>query len=172
MAIEQPTYKVLSTKSGIEVRDYDDYWIAECRVDNVADLGMASSRAFRYLFNYISGDNSVSQKIAMTSPVQQMPSKSGWLVSFVVPKDVSRGDIPVPSSSLIDIRKVDGGKYAALRYSGLWNATKFSEKSAELLKACDALGLKVTGVVSSAVYNPPFMPAFLRRNEVLVRLEA
>jgi hypothetical protein len=108
----------------------------------------------------------------MTSPVQQMPSKSGWLVSFVVPKDVSIGDIPVPSSSLIDIRKVDGGKYAALRYSGLWNATKFSEKSAELLKACDALGLKVTGVVSSAVYNPPFMPAFLRRNEVLVRLEA
>lgn len=172
MAIEQPTYKVLSTKSGIEVRDYYEYWIAECRVDNVDDLSMASSRAFRYLFNYISGDNSVSQKIAMTSPVQQMPSESGWLVSFVVPKDVSVGDIPVPSSSLIAIRKVDGGKYAALRYSGLWNAAKFAEKSAELLKACDDLGLKVVGVVSSAVYNPPFMPAFLRRNEVLVRLKA
>lgn len=170
MAIEQPTYKVLSSKNGIEVRNYDDYWVAECRVDNVADLNLASNRAFGRLFNYISGENSASEKIAMTSPVQQIPSESGWLVSFVVPKDVSARAIPVPLGSSISIRKVDGGQFAALRYSGLWNDKKFAEKSAELLDACSALGLSVSGPVSSAVYNPPFMPPFLRRNEVLVRV--
>lgn len=170
MAIEQPTYKVLSSKNGIEVRDYDEYWVAECHVANVADLSQASSRAFGRLFNYISGENSASQKISMTSPVQQIPADTGWLVSFVVPKDVSLGEIPVPAHSSISIRKVEAGKYAALEYSGLWNDKKFAAKSDELLKACERSGLAVIGSVSSAVYNPPFMPPFLRRNEVLVRL--
>ena len=170
MAIEQPTYKVLSSKNGIEVRDYDEYWVAECHVANVSDLSEASSRAFGRLFNYISGENSASQKIAMTSPVQQIPAETGWKVSFVVPKDVSLGEIPVPANSSISIRKVEAGKYAVLQYSGLWNDKKFAAKSAELLNACSASGLSVTGPVSSAVYNPPFMPPFLRRNEVLVRL--
>lgn len=172
MAIEQPNFKILSSKNGIEVRDYDEYWVAECLIDNVDDLNAASSRAFGSLFNYISGANSTSQKIAMTSPVQQIPSESGWLVSFVVPKDVSLGDIPVPANSSIAIRKIEAGKYAALQYSGLWNDKKFESKSSELLKACAANGLSVVGAVSSAVYNPPFMPPFLRRNEVLVRLDS
>lgn len=170
MAIEQPTYRVLQAMNGIEVREYDEYWVAECRVDNVSDLSMASSRAFGRLFNYISGDNSASQKIAMTSPVQQIPSESGWLVSFVVPKDVSLGDIPVPANSSISIRKVEAGKFATLQYSGLWNDKKFLAKSQELLEVVEKLGLTIDGPVSSAVYNPPFMPPFLRRNEVLVRL--
>lgn len=172
MAIEQPSYKVLSSKNGIEVRIYEDYWVAECSVDNVTDLNLASNRAFGRLFNYISGENSSSEKIAMTSPVQQIPSDSGWLVSFVVPKEVSLRSIPAPLGSTITIRKVAGGKFAALRYSGLWNDKKFNEKSAELVAACSSLGLKTSGLVFSAVYNPPFMPPFLRRNEVLVRLEA
>jgi len=169
MAIEKPSYRLVKSEHGIELRDYDEYWIAECRVD-VAALSDASSRAFGRLFNYISGDNSSSEKIAMTSPVQQIPSESGWLVSFVVPKDVSLRAIPVPSNSSIAIRKVPAGRYAALVYSGLWNDEKFARKSDELLKALDQLGLKTDGPVNSAVYNPPFMPPFLRRNEVLVRL--
>lgn len=172
MAIEQPPYRVLQSFDGIEVRHYEEYWVAECRVENVSDLNLASNRAFGRLFNYISGDNSAAQKIAMTSPVQQIPSDSGWLVSFVVPRDISIGAIPVPLNTTISIRKVDSGKYAALRYSGIWNDKKFAEKSQELLKACSKAGLKIIGPVSSAVYNPPFMPPFLRRNEVLVRLES
>jgi hypothetical protein len=170
MAIEQPTYKLLSTNNGVEVRYYDEYWVAECHVANTADINEASSRAFGRLFNYISGDNSASQKIAMTSPVQQIPAETGWLVSFVVPKDVTLGDIPAPANSSISIRKVEAGKYAALQYSGLWNDKKFLAKSQELLEIVSKLGLIVEGSVSSAVYNPPFMPPFLRRNEVVVRL--
>jgi hypothetical protein len=172
MAIEKPEYRVLTSTKGIEVRDYDEYWVAECRVENVAELSEASSRAFGRLFNYISGQNSAGQKIAMTSPVQQVPVDDGWLVSFVVPKDVSLGSIPVPSNSSIEIRKVPAGKFAALGYSGVWNDKKFSAKSAELMKALTDLGLVAEGPVNSAVYNPPFLPPFLRRNEVLVRLKA
>jgi hypothetical protein len=171
MAIEKPEYRVLSSSNGIEVRDYDEYWVAECHVKTEADLSMASSVAFRRLFNYISGDNSANQKIEMTSPVQQTAGETGWLISFVVPKDVSMGSIPVPTNSSIAIRKVPAGKYAALVYSGAWSDDKLESKGRELLSAVEKLGLVTDGPLTSARYNPPFMPAFLRRNEVLVRLK-
>ena len=172
MAIEKPEYRVLTSSNGIEVRDYDEYWVAECHVKSESDLSMASSVAFRRLFNYISGDNSANQKIEMTSPVQQTAAETGWLVSFVVPKDVSLGSIPVPSNSSIAIRKIPAGKYAALTFSGSWSDSKFASKSEALLGAVGKLGLVTEGQVHSARYDPPFMPSFLRRNEVLVRLKA
>ena len=172
MAIEKPVYRVVESRNGVELRDYEPYWIAECRVDRASDLNDASNRAFGSLFRYISGENSAGQKIAMTAPVQQVPSDSGWLVSFVVPRDVAVGDIPVPASSSITVRMVPAGRFAALVYSGVWNDKKFAAKSAELLEAVDAMSLVADGPVFSAVYNPPFVPPFLRRNEVLVRVTA
>ena len=171
MAIEKPEYRVVRSAEGIEIRDYDEYWVAECHVKTETDLSMASSVAFRRLFNYISGDNSANQKIEMTSPVQQTAAETGWLISFVVPKDVSLGSIPVPKNSSIEIRKVPAGKYAALVYSGSWSDDKLETKEKVLLAAVEKLGLVTDGPVHSARYNPPFMPAFLRRNEVLVRLK-
>lgn len=170
MAIEKPTYRVVRTSNGIELRDYDEYWLAECRVENVSDLRDASNRAFGRLFNYISGENDQRQKIAMTAPVQQVPAENGWLVSFVVPKDVAMGDIPVPTNSSLHIRKVEGGLYAALRYRGIWDAERFAEKSKQLEAAVAKLGMTVAGPMQSAIYNPPLTPPPLRRNEVLVRV--
>ena len=172
MAIEKPDYEVLSSSNGVEIRDYSEYWIAECMVIGESDLSLAGSRAFGRLFGYISGENSQRQKIAMTSPVQQMPAESGWNVSFVVPKDVAIGDIPVPSNSTISIRKIEAGRFAALQYSGTWSDSKFAAKSALLLKQVADWHLETDGPVTSAFYNPPFTPPFLRRNEVMVRLKA
>jgi hypothetical protein len=171
MAIEKPEYTVELSSHGIEVRNYSEYWIAECHVSGETDLSAAGSRAFGRLFGYISGENSQGQKIAMTSPVQQIQSETGWNVSFVVPKDVSVGEIPVPSNSTIAIRKVDAGRFAVLQYSGTWSDSKFKAKTALLLNAVSDLGMKTAGTVSSAFYNPPFTPPFLRRNEVMVRLQ-
>lgn len=170
MAIEKPEYRVLSKIGDIEIRHYSEYWLAECDVSTVKDLRSASNQAFNRLFSYISGDNSRGQKIAMTSPVQQIPAASGWKVSFVVPKTFSPEHIPVPSSQTIRLRKVEAGTFAALRYRGVWNNRVFEAKSAELLAGVSAAGIMPIGEVSSAVYNPPLTPPPLRRNEVLVRV--
>ena len=171
MAIEKPEYTVLKREHGIELRDYQEHWLAECRVENTKDLNEASSRAFSKLFGYISGANEPAQKIAMTSPVQQVESEDGWLVSFVVPKAFAEAEIPKPHSPSISLRKVPGGTFAVLRYTGLWNGRVFETKKALLLAAVQKFALKPVGQVSSAVYNPPLTPPFLRRNEVLVRVE-
>lgn len=170
MAIEKPEYRVLSTAAGIELREYSEHWLAECNVEDMDDLRNASSRAFNQLFNYISGNNETGQKIAMTSPVQQTKSETGWRVSFVVPSEFKPESIPVPLHSSITLKKVVAGKFAALRYRGAWNNEVFQAKSKELLDTIKELKLKPIGEVSSAVYNPPFTPPILRRNEVLVRV--
>ena len=171
MAIEKPNYRVVERVGGIELRDYDEYWIAECRIDNEQDLRAASNRAFGRLFNYISGDNDQRQKIAMTAPVQQVADAGAWLVSFVVPRDVALGEIPVPANGSISLRKVPAGRFAVLRYRGVWNAQRFEQKSQQLLAAVAALGLTADGAASGAVYNPPITPPPLRRNEVMVRVK-
>ncbi len=170
MAIEKPEYRVLSTANGIEIRDYQEHWLAECNVEDINDLRTASSSAFNRLFNYISGHNEPGQKIAMTSPVQQVKSATGWRVSFVVPSSFKPEEIPVPLHSSIKLKKVVAGKFAAIRYRGSWNNEVFEAKTKELMSALESLKMKPIDEVSSAVYNPPFTPPPLRRNEVIVRI--
>jgi hypothetical protein len=107
----------------------------------------------------------------MTSPVQQEKDADGWRVSFVVPSSFKPDEIPLPLNASITIRKVPGGKFAALRYRGAWNNVVFTENSERLLAALKADGLEPDGPVVSAVYNPPFTPPILRRNEIIVRLK-
>jgi hypothetical protein len=171
MAIEKPEYRVLQSAHGIELRDYAEHWLAECDLKSSDDLRTASSRGFNRLFNYISGENEPRQKIAMTSPVQQSRSATGWKVSFVVPSEFKPEQIPVPLHSSISLQKVAAGTFAALRYRGIWNSEVFEAKSKELLSALKLLKLEPIGEVSSAVYNPPFTPPPLRRNEVLIRVK-
>lgn len=172
MALEQPNYRVVKTLDGVELREYEPYKIAICRLGGIDDLNRASNAGFRYLFNYISGENQAEQKIAMTVPVIQQPESAGWSISFVVPREFYGPGAPAPKNSNLKIEDVPGGLVAALRYRGIWNSSKFEEKSSDLLKALANHGLTPSGEVFSAVYNPPMTPPFLRRNEVLVRLQS
>ena len=171
MAIEQPRYEVERVAGGVEFRRYEPYLVAECDLREVNDLGLASNTGFRYLFNYISGENQSGTKISMTSPVQQVPDQDGWRVSFVVPHEFYTKGAPAPRSPKVSVREVDSALVAALRYRGFWNSEVFNAKREQLLALLKAQGVAPLGEVFSAVYNPPLTPSFLRRNEVLVRVQ-
>lgn len=171
MALERPQFKLVKKIDGVELREYDSYQVASCDVSDIQDLNRAANFGFRFLFNYISGQNKASQKIAMTVPVQQTPSADGWKISFVVPRDVSATGAPKPSVDRVQVETVAGGLVAALRYRGFWSSSTYESKKAELLGRLDALGYQPIGEVFSAVYNPPLTPPPLRHNEVLVRVK-
>jgi hypothetical protein len=72
---EQQPYELVRSYPHFELRRYPAHVVAEIRVN--ASIDRAGNAAFRHLFNYISGSNSASQKLAMTSPVIQGTGSAG-----------------------------------------------------------------------------------------------
>ena len=184
MAIEEPGFRILEQDGAFELREYAPHLLAETWVD--ADFERAGNVAFQRLFRYISGENAAQQKIAMTAPVTQASAKSGgekiamtapvaqqaegtgYRVAFVVPAKYTLDSVPQPRDPAVQIRAVPAQLVASWGYSGRWTTANYQQHLAKLRSAIAARGLKATGEPILARYNPPFMPSFLRRNEVLI----
>ncbi len=185
MATEEAAYEVLVTDGKFEVRDYEAHILAETEVEG--ELTDAGNMAFRPLFRYISGHNEASGKIAMTAPVSQSPSgekiamtapvgqqRSGdkWVVSFMMPASYTLGTLPKPKDAAVKLREVPARRMASVRYSGRWSANRFEQHKQELEDWVKAQGLVPKGDWIWARYNSPMTPWFMRRNEILVEVEA
>ena len=188
VSIEEASYEVIKTEDQFELREYEPQIVAEVVVQG--DFKRAGNRAFRPLFRYIDGNNTsrekiamtapVSQaaqgnegeKIAMTTPVGQMTSADGWSISFMMPAEYTMESIPVPADPTVIIREIPEQRVAAIRYSGTWSESNYQEHLASLLKWVDSQGLTVTGDPVWARYNAPFTPWFMRRNEILLRIDS
>ncbi|MFO0511318.1 MAG: SOUL family heme-binding protein [Gammaproteobacteria bacterium] len=183
MAIEQPEYTVVRQDGAFELRRYAPYLLAETEVES--GFMEAGNVAFGRLFRYISGDNTArteiamtapveqakrGEKIAMTAPVEQAREGGVYRVAFVVPRKYDRDTVPQPTDPRVRIREVPARSIAVWRYSGRWTEENFREHERELRGKLAALGLKAEPGDSAIIarYDAPFMPWFMRRNEVLI----
>lgn len=184
-AIEKPEYEVIVVDGPVEYRLYQSFIVAETEIVDVESWKDASSEGFRRLFKYITGDNIGEEKIAMTAPVQQsklqaedvrfnqaepLTGQSGWIVSFMLPSMYSMIDVPMPEDERIEIRIVPEKLVAAIRYSGRWTTRNFDKYESRLMAALSDRNVEVLGESETAFYNPPFVPPFMRRNEILVEV--
>jgi hypothetical protein len=189
MAIEIPEYRVIEQEGAYELREYSPYLIAETEVES--GFMNAGNVAFGRLFRYISGANTSQteiamtapveqareargQKIAMTAPVEQASVDGVYRVGFVVPRKFNRETVPKPVDSRITIREVPARTVAVWRYSGRWTEENFREHERDLRALLVRKGLRATSGDSAIIarYDAPFMPWFMRRNEVLIPIEA
>ena len=186
-AIEEPTYEVLQ-KIGddIEVRQYAPYVVAEVVIE--ADADEAGNLAFPILAGYIFGKNQGQKEFAMTAPVTQTaaptrldmtapvtqaaaPGAAGsHVVQFVLPKGVTLESAPQPLDARVKLREVPASRVAAIRYSGFWSESNYNEHLELLRAALKSSDLTPTGEPVFSRYDPPFMPWFLRRNEIWLPL--
>jgi SOUL heme-binding protein len=182
-AVEEPSYQVVREIPGVEVRQYSAYTVAEVVVPGPA--GEAGRQAFPILAGYIFGKNKGERKLEMTAPVTQAadPVKlemtapvtqsvlpEGFLVQFVLPKDVTVANAPEPLDPRVRLREVSPHQVAVVRYSGFWSASNDDEHLQKLQTALKAANLDWTGDPVFSRYDAPFKPWFLRRNEVWLRL--
>ncbi len=61
---------------------------------------------------------------------------------------------------------------AARQYAGGWSEAAYRKQEAQLLAAVRQAGYQTLGEPIYARYNSPFSLPFLRRNEVLIAVEA
>jgi hypothetical protein len=178
-AVEEPKYSIVHQYADFEVRDYPAYLVAETTVES--DFEDAGSKAFQRLFNYISGQNSggqsiemtapvvqKGQKIAMTAPVIQSGGSNSFSIQFVMPAKWTLATLPKPNDKSVVIREVPAARFAVIRYSGFWSRSRYDTQLAALQSAMEHEHIKASGSPIWARYDPPFMPWFLRRNEIMI----
>ncbi|XAS64746.1 heme-binding protein [Micrococcaceae bacterium Sec5.8] len=188
---EQQPFELIQRYPDFEVRRYPAHVVAEVQVD--ATFDRAGNAAFRYLFNYITGNNAArqsvamtapvvqgygpSQKIAMTAPVLQSGALAGgegpgeYVVAFVLPAAMTAETAPVPTDPVVKIREMPGSVTAALVFSGSGSRSAFEKRNQQLQTVLASAGLTGVGLPRFARFDPPFKPWFLRHNEVLQDIE-
>ena len=184
MAIEKAKYTVVEKEDDFEIRQYEPQIVAETFVEG--DLEEVGDEGFRRLYGYISGDNqkkqsismtapvgqeAKSEKIAMTAPVGQEQKDNRWRITFLMPAEYTLETLPVPTDSRVKLVQDPGRLMAAIRYSGTWSEAGYEENKALLEEFIEKRGLIKAGEPVWARYDPPFMPWFLRRNEVMIPIE-
>jgi DNA gyrase inhibitor GyrI len=171
--IEKPGYEVLRKNGKIELRKYEDLPVVSAPM---AGMNQRND-SFGQLFQYISGANAKQQKIKMTAPVfmegshkDRAPAKSGTM-SFLIPSKVAMAGSPDPSGDGVNLGKINGGTIAAIRFKG-WKS-EAARKAAidDLQDWVKSQGWKADGQPFFAIYNPPWTPEFMRRNEVWLRVK-
>ena len=179
LGYEEPAYEVVRETDRYEIRDYAPYLVAETTVAGGFDR--TGNVAFRRLAGYIFGGNTGSDasggtepvRMNMTVPVTRQRDVSdtrSTVYRFVMERAYDRDSLPVPDDDNVAIAEVPGGRFAVLRYRGRITEARFREHVALLRAALEHDGIETDGEPVAAVYNGPWTPPFMRRNEVLIRL--
>ena len=184
MAIEKAKYEVVENELDFEIRKYAPQIVAETFVEG--DFEDVGNEGFRRLYDYISGNNRKkqsismtapvtqeveSQKVAMTAPVNQVKADNKWRITFLMPSEYSIDELPEPLDKRVNLIEDPERLVVAIKYSGTWSKSRYDENKSLLEDFIDGRGLKVAGEAIWARYDPPFMPWFLRRNEILIPIE-
>ncbi len=170
---EGPDYEIVASHGDVEIRRYEDMIGAATGMGGATGNEGERNSGFGRLFRYITGANEREEKIAMTSPVfveTDNQAREGTMI-FLMPRQTIEAGVPAPSGEAVSVRPIDGGLFAALRFHGY--RSKESQRAAltEIRETVTAAGLEPVGEPFFAFYDPPWIPEFLRRNEVLVRVE-
>lgn len=180
---ETLNHAVIKKENDYELRQYPAHIKAVVEVTD-SSYQKAIYKGFSILAGYIFGENrhpkkidmttpdqvSESQKIAMTKPVT-IRGEGTFAVAFIMPSEYSLESLPQPKNSDVSLISVESQSLAALRFSGYFSERKVSKAEAYLRQWLAKEGFEARGDFIVARYNPPWVPWFLARNEVLVELD-
>jgi DNA gyrase inhibitor GyrI len=167
-AYESAPYQIVRSDGKFEVRDYPALTVIETPM---ARAGTSVDGSFMRLFRFITGQNEAKEKIPMTTPVFMSGNGSQETMSFVLPATLRAEQTPKPLDGSVKVRVLPAGRYAVLRFSGA-RSSKIEFESFDQLKVwMGAQGLSVSSSAVFAYFDPPWTPGFMRRNEVMLRIE-
>jgi len=166
---ESAPYRVVRADGKFELRDYPALTVVET---TMTSTGNDTDGSLNRLFGFITGRNEAKQKISMTTPVFMSGTDSNRTMAFVLPAKLKSDQVPRPSDGSVTVGDFAAGRFAVLRYSGGRNAKREAETLGRLKTWMAAEGVSVLSSPVYGYFDPPWTPAFLRRNEVMLRTEA
>lgn len=164
-AAETIAYQVIRSDGKFQIRDYPELTAATTTMD-----GNESNSGFGRLFQFISGKNAADEKIAMTSPVLIGGEKNGRTMSFIMPEKTVKSGVPKPTGATVYLDNLPAARFAVLRFPGGRTNENESLAVAELQSWMKTQNLTAAAEPFFAYYDPPWIPTFLRRNEVMIRM--
>lgn len=164
---ESAPYKVVRSDGKFEIRDYPALTVVETPMADAS----GSDGSFMRLFRFITGANEAKQKIAMTTPVFMSGSSTNQTMAFVLPAKLQKDSVPKPADGAVKVRELPAGRFAVQRFSGARNAENDAEALARLQAWMAAEKLHALSPPVYGYFDPPWTPGFLRRNEVMRRVE-
>jgi hypothetical protein len=181
---ETPKYSVSKKQNEIEIRQYPGYIQAEVTVDE-KNYKSAIEKGFSVLAGYIFGNNISRQKIEMTKPVQASQSEkiamttpvtiigeSNFTVAFIMPAEYTLETLPQPKDNRVHFTQLPARSMAAIRFSGFFRQAAIQKNKQRLSHWLEEQRLETEGDFIVAGYNPPWVPGFLARNEVLIQIKS
>jgi hypothetical protein len=164
-------YSIKGTTGEIEFRQYPSLVLATA--DN-----SQNDAGFNLLFAYISGSNKARDTIPMTAPVitsQKIPMTSPVVsdatsMSFVMPAGKTREETPDPLDSRVRIVTLPQREVAVIRFTGYASPQEVDAVTSLLQGGLEKTGIETVGQPFLMRYDTPWMPGFLRRNEVGIEI--
>lgn len=186
--IETPKYTVTEETSAYEIREYEPMIIAKATV--TGNRSQATNRAFGLIADYIFGNNTIQEPIAMTAPVtteeepesepiamtapvtSEEDANGEFTTAFVMPSKYTMENIPLPVNDRVILEEVPAKTMAVHTFSGYVWDRKIESKKNKLFEALERDGINFDPNSTLSQYNPPWTPWFMRRNEIWVEVIA
>ncbi len=163
---ETQAYQVIKTEKDFEIRLYPPATMATISMD-VKTYKELSSAGFRKLASFIFGGNQDNKNISMTSPVHMDINDSLSSMSFVMPANYNKDNLPKPNDTSVILKTTTEEYVAALRFGGYANDEEIKMYAAKLESALKAKGIEYFGNFRFLGYNAPFQ-FWGRKNEIIV----
>lgn len=164
----ESAYKLVEKNDQFCVRSYGAQTFIQTTQKGI--LSDALNKSFHVLAGYIFAKHRSGKKIAMTAPVSFKSYDECWKVRFVLPEEYRRINAPVPVQENIEVYDVPIQSVAVRSVKGapIWQV--WQKEEAILRDALRAKGWQVKGDAWFARYNPPWIPSFMRRNEIMIEV--
>lgn len=185
--IETPRYELVTKAKGYEVRSYAPHIVAE--VELTGKYGETLNKGFGKVADYIFGNNTAkgsiamtapvlhekqaaSEKIAMTAPVLHEKAGEGgtYKLAFVMPSSYTLETLPKPNNDEVTLRAVPEKKFAVRSFGGYATEAKVERETKKLMDALKGDNITPASGPTTAQFNPPWTPPFMRHNEVMVEV--
>jgi uncharacterized protein YxeA len=165
---ETQPYNVVKTDDFFEIRLYPPATMATIAM-NAKTYKELSSSGFKKLASYIFGGNKTNTKMAMTTPVHMDINGNQSSMSFVMPANYIKENLPQPDDTAVKIKTSPEEYVAAIQFGGYANDEEIKKYAAQLESALKTSGIEFFGNFRYLGYSAPYQ--FLaRKNEIIVNV--